>query len=228
MAILEINKLALDLVAKDFSDGHTPKANNGGPTKTARALAIIHLAARDAYAKVTGVYPPRLAGLANKPAGMPSTDDFGTAAVVGAGIRAATLLYPDFADFISDQSATLTLGLDANAMAYGCVIGEKWVASRQGDGSALPQVDAMYSDAAGHHRPDPISRMHALGRTFGQCPPSVLKPMPIALTMSLSMAGITSRSARPPFANMRWSDCFGATTAATSLARLRGCIIRSF
>ena len=174
MAILEINKLALDLVAKDFSDGHTPKANNGGPTKTARALAIIHLAARDAYAKVTGVYPPRLAGLPNKPAGMPSTDDFGTAAVVGAGIRAATLLYPDFADFISDQSATLTLGLDANAMAYGCVIGEKWVASRQGDGSALLQVDAMYSDAAGHHRPDPISRMHALGRTFGQCPPFVL------------------------------------------------------
>jgi hypothetical protein len=172
MAILEINKLALDLVAKDFSDGHTP--NNGGPTKTSRALAIIHLAARDAYAKVTGVYPPRLAGLPNKPAGMPNTDDFGTAAVVGAGIRAATLLYPDFSGFISDQSATLTPGLDANAMAYGCVVGEKWVASRQGDGSALPQVDAMYSDAPGHHRPDPVSRMHALGRTYGQCPPFVL------------------------------------------------------
>ena len=107
MTILGINKLALDLVAKDFSDGHTP--NNGGPTKTSRALAIIHLVARDAYAKVTGVYPPRLAGLPNKPAGMPSTDDFGTAAVVGAGIRAATLLYPDFSGFISDQSATLTL-----------------------------------------------------------------------------------------------------------------------
>jgi len=30
--------VALDLVAKDFSDGHSP--NNGGPTKTARALAI--------------------------------------------------------------------------------------------------------------------------------------------------------------------------------------------
>ena len=30
MDILSINKLALDLVAKDFSDGHN--ANNGGPT----------------------------------------------------------------------------------------------------------------------------------------------------------------------------------------------------
>lgn len=171
MTILEINKLALELVAKDFSDGHTP--NNGGPTKTSRALAIIHLAARDAYAKVTGVYGPRLGGLPNKPfAG--NSDALGTAAVVGAGIRAATLLYPDFTGFISDQSATLTMGLDASAVAYGCLIGEKWVSSRQGDGSALPQVDAMYSDAPGHHRPDPISKGNALGRTFGQCPPFVL------------------------------------------------------
>ena len=171
MTILEINKLALDLVAKDFSDGHSP--NNGGPTKTARALAIIHLAARDAYAKVTATYAPRLAGLPNKPfAG--SSDALGTAAVVGAGIRAATLLYPDFSGFISEQSAALTLGLDTNAIAFGCLIAEKWVASRQGDGSALPQIDAMYSDAPGHHRPDPISKGHALGRTFGQCPPFVI------------------------------------------------------
>ncbi len=171
MTILDINKLALDLVAKDFSDGHSP--NNGGPTKTARALAIIHLAARDAYAQVTGAYAPRLAGLPVKPfAG--NSDALGTAAVVGAGVRAAALLYPDFSGFISEQSGTLTAGLDANAVAYGCAIGEKWVASRQGDGSALPQIDALYSDAPGHHRPDPLSKAHALGRTFGQCTPFVI------------------------------------------------------
>lgn len=171
MAILEINKLALDLVAKDFSDGHAP--NNGGPTKTSRALAIIHLAARDAYAQVTAAYPSRLAGLPPKPfAG--NTDALGTAAVVGAGIRAATLLYPDFSSFVAAQSAMLTQGLDANAVAYGCLIGEKWVASRQGDGSALPQLDAMYSDAPGHHRADPVSGTPALGRTYGQCPPFVI------------------------------------------------------
>ena len=58
MQILDMNKLALDLVAKDFSDGHA--ASNGGPTRTSRALAIIHLAARDAYAQVTSVYPANL------------------------------------------------------------------------------------------------------------------------------------------------------------------------
>ena len=78
---------------------------------------------------MTAAYAPRLGTLLNKPAGMGSTDTLGTAAVVGAGIRAATLLYPDFNTFISDQSMTLTQGLDTNAIAYGCLIAEKWIAS---------------------------------------------------------------------------------------------------
>ena len=180
MNILQINKLALDLVAKDFSDGHT--ANNGGPTKTARALAIIHLAARDAYAKVTNAYPAKLAGLPPKPAGLGATDDIGTSAVLGAGIRACTLLYPDFTAFINEQAAIIGSGVSTAAMTYGCEIAEKWVASRQGDGSALPQLDTMYSDAPGHHRPDPnnspitnpASKADTFGRTWGQCPPFVL------------------------------------------------------
>lgn len=172
MNIISVNKLALDLVAKDFSDGHA--ANNGGPTKTARALAIIHLAARDAYAKVTGAYPARLTGLPAKPAGLGSTDPIGTSAVIGAGIRACTLLYPDFAAFINDQAAMIGSGVSPEAMFYGCEIAEKWIASRQTDGSGLPQFDAMYSNQPGHHRPDPVSRGPAFGRTWGQCPPFVL------------------------------------------------------
>src|SRR5438094_5423131 len=102
MSILSINKLALDLVAMDFSNGHAP--NNGGPTKTSRALAIIHLAARDAYAKVTNAYPAKLAGLPNPPTGLGTTDAIGTSAAIGAGLRACTLLYPDFSGFINDQA----------------------------------------------------------------------------------------------------------------------------
>jgi hypothetical protein len=59
--ICDINDLALKLVALDFSDGHMP--NNGGPTKTSRALAIIHLAAHDAYAQVTNMLKPKLGSL---------------------------------------------------------------------------------------------------------------------------------------------------------------------
>ena len=89
MSILIVNKLCLELVAKDFSDGHAP--NNGGPTKTSRALAIIHLAARDAYAKVTSAFAPRLAGLPSPPSGLGTDDPTGASAVLGAGIRAAAL-----------------------------------------------------------------------------------------------------------------------------------------
>lgn len=172
MNILSINKLALDLVAKDFSDGHTP--NNGGPTKTARALAIIHLAARDAYAEVTGAFPAKLGGLPNKPAGLGTTDDVGTSALIGAGIRACLLLYPDFSGFINDQAALIGVGVSPQAATYGSEIAEKWVASRQNDGSGLPQLDTMHSDDPGHHRMDPISKAPSFGRTWGACPPFVL------------------------------------------------------
>src|SRR4051794_15862386 len=120
MDIVNINKLALDLVAKDFSDGHASNANNGGPTKTARALAIIHLAARDAYAKVTGAYPAKLAGLPNKPAGLGTNDAIGTSAAIGAGIRACTLLYPDFTPFINEQAVLIGGGVSPQAVTYGC------------------------------------------------------------------------------------------------------------
>ena len=172
MDISSINRLALDLVAKDFSDGHTP--NNGGPTKTAHALAIIHLAARDAYAMVTGSYAAKLGGLPIKPAGVGSTDAVGTSAVLGAGYRACTLLYPDFAAFTNERAAAIGSGVSPAAMSYGCEIAERWIASRSSDGSALPQTDLMTSDAAGHHRPDPVSKGAAFGRTWGLCPPFVL------------------------------------------------------
>jgi membrane-associated phospholipid phosphatase len=172
MSILSVNKLALDLVARDFSDGHTP--TNAGPTKTSRALAILHLAARDAYAKVTSTFPPRLSGLPSPPAGLGTNDATGAAAVLGAGVRAANLLYPDAAEYIGTQATILTAGVDPIALFYGSQIADKWVASRQGDGSSLPQTDEFFSLEPGHHRHDPVSRQPNLGRAWGRVTPFVL------------------------------------------------------
>ena len=129
MSILSINKLALELVAMDFSNGHAP--NHAGPTKTSRALAIIHLAAHDAYAQVTSAYPARLAGLPTPSAAVPANTVNGLAAAVGAGLRAAMLLYPDFAVFINTQSGYMTGGSNPAALTYGAVVAEKWFASRR-------------------------------------------------------------------------------------------------
>jgi len=175
MSVLSLNKMALDLAAKDFSDGHNP--TNGGPTKTARALAIFHLAARDAYAMVTSAYKAKLGGLPPVPAGFGTTPAIGESAAIGAGIRAALLLYPDFSAFINDQSKApvfLTARENSAAMSYGAVVAEHWMASRQGDGSSLPQTDTMYSSAPGHHRADPVSGKATLGRTWGFVKPFVI------------------------------------------------------
>ncbi len=173
MSILLINKLVLDLVARDFSDGHA--ATNGGPTKTSRALAIIHLAARDAYALVTAAYACKLAELPSPPAGLGNDDATGSAAVLGAGIRAASLLYPDDASYINEQAAKLTDGIDPIAVFYGFRIGAAWVKSRQTDGSDTPQVDDLYCLEPGHHRRDPLDpKQKSLGRSWGLVTPFVL------------------------------------------------------
>lgn len=173
MNILPLHALALDLVARDFSDGHTP--SNGGPTKTSRALAIIFLAARDAYAQVTTAYGTRLAGLPNLPAGLPNDDQSGLAAAIGAGARAAALLYPDFAADVVSQTATMTAGLNPSSVFYGAGIGDLWVSSRLTDMSALPQTDTLFSPDPGRHRPDPLDpKQTALGRNWGKVTPFVL------------------------------------------------------
>lgn len=172
MHILDLNKLALDLVAKDFSDGHAP--SQGGPTKTSRALAIIHLAARDAYAKVTSAYPPKLAGLPALPAGLGTNDAVGQSAAVGAAIRVALLLYSDFGVFINERSKMLTADLDPAGVMYGAEVANSWVASRHDDGASLPQLDSMFSTDPGHYRPDPVSKLPTLGRVWGQVTPFVL------------------------------------------------------
>jgi len=173
MDILSVNKLALDLVARDFSDGHTP--TNAGPTKTSRALAIIHLAARDAYAMVTSAFAPRLVGLPIPPSGLGNDDATGSAAVLGAGIRAAVLLYPDDASYIAEQETILLSGANPTAVYYGYQIADAWVMSRQSDGSDKPQLDSLYDPNPGHHRPDPLDpTQQTLGREWGNVTPFVL------------------------------------------------------
>jgi membrane-associated phospholipid phosphatase len=173
MSILKINELALNLVAKDFSDRHTP--NNAGPTKTSRALAIIHLAAHDAYAKVTGQLTPRLTTLPNPPVGIGNDEATGTAALIGAGIFAAEQLYPDFVQFISTETAQLIIGVNSEALNYGKEVADAWIDFRNNDGSSSPDLDRNYRQEPGHHRPDPLNpAQQALGRTWGQVKPFVL------------------------------------------------------
>jgi len=58
--ILNINKLALDLVAKDFKRRTRAPTNGGANEDPARALAIIHLGrGATPMPRVTGTYPAK-------------------------------------------------------------------------------------------------------------------------------------------------------------------------
>ncbi len=172
MSIEIINDLSMRLVADDFSNGHKP--SHGGPTKTARAMAIIHLAAHDAYAQVTVAFSARLCGLPPKPTGSGSDDAAGTVALLAAGFRAAERLYPDFGATIA-MLRPAHAGVDPALVAYGTLVGDAWVNARAGDGSANPQEDTNFDNAAGRHRPDPFNPgQTTLGRTWGKVHPFVI------------------------------------------------------
>ncbi len=182
MSILNINDLALKLVALDFSDGRMP--NNGGPTKTSRALAIIHLAAHDAYAQVTKKFKPKLENIPTLPATIDSSEANAATALLCAGFRAATVLYPDFKTFIAIEAAKVFDTDDGDssrdlACKYGEQVADAWIAERMNDGSSAPQLDTLYNQAAGRHRPDPLQpQQQALGRTWGLVTPFVLTSVP--------------------------------------------------
>jgi PAP2 superfamily len=174
MSIEIINDLSMRLVADDYSDGHGKNPNQAGPTKTARAMAIIHLAAHDAYARVTGAFAPNMGGLQPKPAGSASTDAAGTTALLAAGFRAAERLYPDFAATVAALRPAHT-GSDPALEAYGVQIADTWVDARAGDGSAEIQLDTNYDRAPGRHRPDPFNPgQPTLGRAWGAVKPFVI------------------------------------------------------
>lgn len=173
MTILMLNTLALELVSRDFSkiDGRMPV--NGGPTKTSRALAIIHLAARDAYAMITKHYPPHLSTTPKPPAVVKPED--GLVAALSAGLSAARKLYPDDTAYINAKSSDFLLGASASAVTYGEHVADAWMSNRLNDGSQLPQLDRNYCDADGHHRPDPLDpTQEALGREWGKVKPFIV------------------------------------------------------
>jgi hypothetical protein len=177
MSILNINDLASQLVALDFSNDHVP--NNPGPTKTSRALAIIHLAAHDAYAQVTKKLTPKLKSIPNVPGTLDSQTTTGSLALLGAGFRAAMILYPDFELFIATEAAKVA-DIGSLAYQYGEEVAEAWINSRINDGSQAPQTDRLYNPAPGRHRPDPLNpQQEALGRNWGLVTPFVLNSVAI-------------------------------------------------
>ena len=158
------NDVCLELTRRDFTkktDGSAATPEQGGPTATSRAMAIIHLAMHDAWFGTTSpalTYLGRLVPPVPLPvaAGPISRDSaMGTAAAI-----TMLMLYPGQAAYINRMCAVFidpdpTSAARDNGHKYGEAIAAALLKRRAADGSAA-KMAYRPSTAYGRHRADPF------------------------------------------------------------------------
>jgi hypothetical protein len=191
------NEVALRAIAVDhtppFVGGATVVAEQLGPTRTSRVLAIVHIAIFDALNAIRKRYPAYSGPL---PAFADSSPD---AAIAQATHDTLVALYPRQAPrFDYWLKADLARLPDGRAKLNGIDIGRRAAAAilalRIDDGAYYDEpvvgVDYFPDNAPGEWRPDPVSRIRiALGAYWRRMTPFVIQspaqfraPPPPALT----------------------------------------------
>jgi hypothetical protein len=177
------NEVALRANAVDhappFTGDDRVAAEQLGPTRSSRALAIVHIAIYDALNAIYKRYPGYSAYL---PAFADSSAD---AAIAQAAHDTLLALYPSQANRLDrwlnadlarlPAGRTLHNGVDIGRRAAAAIL-----ALRANDGAyydeAVVGVDYFPSNAAGQWRPDPVSRLRiALGAFWRRVTPFVLQ-----------------------------------------------------
>ena len=178
-AILHWNQVALDAAKTDFTTSDpsvNPSPEQGGPTRTSRALAIVHLAMYDAYIGIRGG-PKYLSYTSGE---VPGTSDLQAAQAAVAAAACLTLLslfsrqkdtflkeHEKFIAMLPDHDPKIAKGL-----AWGSLVAEKILANRKDDGSAASDAFYAPSTEPGRHRPDPMNPTQGfLGPLWGKVKP---------------------------------------------------------
>lgn len=154
-ALLYWNDVALEASAQDHT-GNPPRLEQGGPTRTSRALAIVHLAMYDAFIGINGSYSPYQSGLMSPPPGASAEAALGEAAYV-----TLRVLYPSQGCVFQQAREAFLAGLSGgqaveDGRAYGQKVAEMLLALRMNDGSADCQAYQPKQDP-GKHRVDPLN-----------------------------------------------------------------------
>ena len=152
-AVLDWNAIALQAVADDHTPWIVPTPDQGGPTRTARALAVVHAAIYDAVNSIAGGYEPYLVSMPS--AKYTSVD----AAVAQAGHDTLVAMFPkQAAVFDAALEESLAQVPDGRGKGPGVAVG-RYVArailrAREDDGSAGPW-DYTAPSEAGVYQPWP-------------------------------------------------------------------------
>lgn len=161
--VLYWNSILLEASRRDFTRGYS-NAQQPGPIRTSRAMAIVHIAIHDAIAfrdNRSAAYLEKK-GIAHGIGPVSgNVDDI----IAGAAVSTMKALYPRFADFIDDSIESV----GSAAFNRGAEIGHAVIAHRDGDGWDQPLNGAQpISPSYGDHRADPFAPGQAqLGPTWG-------------------------------------------------------------
>lgn len=175
-AILFWNEIAIDANKVDFSGtSSTEMPQQGGPTRTSRALAIVHIAMYDAYIGIVGGstylnYAPE----------MPKTSSVlaAKAAVATAATLTLISLYSRQKDSFLQKQQEFLVALQGDnpeldlGIAWGTLVAHRILNERNNDGS--DKSDNLYTPNTepGRHRPDPINPTQGfLGPLWGKVTP---------------------------------------------------------
>lgn len=184
--ILFWNEVALEVHRRDFAFDKDASDNEispqqGGPTRTARALAIVHVAMYDAWngAKATGKHYLPIAALPTAPTGT-SAAVLAAAAVAGAAASSLKALFNRQSAYIDQRMA----GFVASALPAGAIAADISSGEQYGRAVAYAILDARKNDhadasdvyapggAPGDHRPDPYHPTQGyLGPRWGSVTP---------------------------------------------------------
>jgi hypothetical protein len=151
--ILEWNAVALEVNRVSYSGGVVN--DQLGPTRSSRALAIVHGAMFDAWNSVKRKYTPYLV---NAPNPARASD---VAAVAQAAHDALAALYPNQTAYV-DMALAQTLrrvpdgARETRGINVGQFVAQRVLAARMGDGSQVAG-DYVPDGQAGHHAVDPLN-----------------------------------------------------------------------
>lgn len=158
--VLKWNAIALQAVVADHS-GTYGAPERGGPTRTSRALAIVHIAIFDAVNAIVGGYEPYI-----EVTGLPD-ETLDNASVAAAVAQAAhdtlEVLYPNQAGVFDGELGNVLIGVPLNqGRSEGVEVGAQAAANildeRVGDGGDTP--DGTFPGGPkeiGAHGPDPLN-----------------------------------------------------------------------
>lgn len=166
----------------------------GGPTRSSRATAIVHLAMHDAFFGVAGGQPLYLGAAAPAPYTGVQNARAQSAAVSIAAETTLSALYPEQAPTFAAAASALTAenGTDATASQYGRTVALALLQARSGDGADAPlqRTPFPYSLARPHHRADPLNAQpEPLGAYWGRVRPFAIQSQhPLAAFPAINTA----------------------------------------